>query len=63
VVPPYLSGIQTGEPQIFIGPMQRLVKAEARNYYLTSLFGEKRLTVWINLAAALLLILMLGSTL
>lgn len=63
VVPPYLSGIQTGEPQVFVGPMQRLVKAEARNYYLTSLFREKRLTGWVNLAAALLLILMLGSTL
>jgi ech hydrogenase subunit A len=63
VVAPYLSGIQTAEPQIFIGPMGRPVKAEARNYYLSSLFGEGRLTGWIDLAAGLLLILMLGSTL
>jgi ech hydrogenase subunit A len=63
IVTPYLSGIQTAEPQIFVGPMRRFVKAEARNYYLSSLFGEDKLTGWINLAAGLLLTLMLGSTL
>ncbi len=63
VVAPYLSGIQTAEPQVFVGPMGRPVKAEARNYYLSSLFGEARLTGWIDLVAGLLLILMLGSTL
>jgi ech hydrogenase subunit A len=63
IVTPYLSGIQTAEPQIFVGPMRRPVKAEARNYYLSSLFGENKLTRWINLAAGLLLIMLLGSTL
>ncbi|MHC1744920.1 MAG: NADH-quinone oxidoreductase subunit L [Syntrophobacteraceae bacterium] len=63
VVAPYLSGIQTAEPQVFVGPMGRPVKAEARSYYLSSLFGESRLTGWIDLVAGLLLILMLGSTL
>jgi ech hydrogenase subunit A len=63
IVAPYLSGIQTAEPQVFVGPMQRLVKAEAGNYYLSSLFGEDRLTVWINLGTGLLLLLMLGGTL
>jgi ech hydrogenase subunit A len=43
--------------------MNQLVKAEARNYYLSSIFGEQKLTVWINLAAAVLLILMAGGTL
>jgi ech hydrogenase subunit A len=63
VVKPYLSGVQTAESGIFIGPMNQPVKAEARNYYLSSIFGEQKLTVWINLAAAVLLILMAGGTL
>ena len=41
IVPAYMSGIQTGEPSMFRGPMNQPVKAEARNYYLDSIFGEK----------------------
>jgi ech hydrogenase subunit A len=63
IVTPYLSGIQTAEPRVFIGPMRQPVKAEAKNYYLSSLFGEDRLTGWINFAAGLLLTVLLGSTL
>jgi ech hydrogenase subunit A len=60
---PYLSGIQTSEPRVFIGPMNQRVQAEAGNYYLSNIFGEQALTVWINLAAGVLLILIIGSTL
>ena len=63
IVMPYLSGLQTAEPGIFTGPMKRPVKAEARNYYLSSIFGENKLTIWINLAAGVLLTLMVGGTL
>ena len=63
VCPPYLSGIQTAEPKIFTGPMNQLVKAEAGNYYLSNIFGERKLTVWINLAAGVLLTLIVGGTL
>jgi ech hydrogenase subunit A len=63
VVKPYLSGVQTAESGIFIGPMNQRVKAEAKNYYLSSIFGEKKLTTWINLAAGVLLTLMAGGTL
>ena len=63
VVQPYLSGVQTAESGVFIGPMNQLVKAEAKNYYLSSIFGEKKLTTWINLAAVVLLTLMAGGTL
>jgi ech hydrogenase subunit A len=63
VVKPYLSGVQTAESGMFIGPMNRLVKAEAKNYYLASIFGEKKLTTWINLAAGVLLTLLAGGTL
>ncbi len=60
---PYLSGIQTAEPRVFTGPMNQRVQAEAGNYYLSNIFGERTLTVWINLAAGVLLILIIGSTL
>ena len=63
IVKPYLSGLQTDAPGLFTGPMNRPVKAEAGNYYLSSLFGEKRLTAWINFAALSLLGLLLGSAL
>ncbi|MFH0994269.1 MAG: proton-conducting transporter membrane subunit [Pseudomonadota bacterium] len=61
--PPYLSGIQTAEPRVFMGPMNQLVKAEAGNYYLSNIFGEKKLTIWINLAAGVLLTLIVGGAL
>ena len=63
VVKPYLSGVQTAESGVFTGPMNQLVKAEAKNYYLSSIFGEKKLTTWINLGAGVLLTLMVGGTL
>ncbi len=63
VVSAYLSGVQTAESGVFTGPMNQLIKAEAKNYYLSSIFGEKKLTTWINLAAGLLLTLMVGGTL
>jgi len=60
---PYLSGIQTAEHRVFMGPMNQLVKAEAGNYYLSNIFGERKLTVWINLAAGVLLTLIVGGAL
>jgi ech hydrogenase subunit A len=63
VVKPYLSGLQTDTPGMFTGPMNQPVKAEASNYYLSSIFGESRLTTWINLAALVLLTLLIGGAL
>jgi len=63
IVAPYLGGAQTTEPGKFKGPMNQTIKAEARNYYLSSIFGEKKLTTWINLGAGVLLTLLLGGTL
>ncbi len=63
IVAPYLSGVQTVTPCVFKGPMNRPTKAEAKNYYLSSIFGENKLTTWINLAAGVLLTLMIGGTL
>jgi len=63
IVSPYLSGIQTGEPSMFRGPMNQPVKAEAKNYYLDTIFGEDRLTNWVNLGGGILLTLILGGAL
>jgi len=63
IAPSYLSGLETEEPGIFRGPMNQLVQAGARNYYLSSIFSESKLTVWINLGAGVLLTLLLGGTL
>ena len=60
---PYLSGIQTAESNVFMGPTNQPVKAEAGNYYLSNIFGERKLTVWINLAACVLLTLIVGGAL
>jgi ech hydrogenase subunit A len=60
---PYMSGIQTADPKVFVGPMNQLVKAEAGNYYLSNIFGERKLTIWINLAAGVLLTLIVGGAL
>ena len=43
--------------------MDQPATAGAGNYYLTSLFRERTLTVWLNFAAAVLLILLLGGAL
>jgi ech hydrogenase subunit A len=63
IVPAYMSGIQTGEPSMFRGPMNQPVKAEAKNYYLDTIFGEPRLTHWVNLGGGILLTLILGGAL
>jgi ech hydrogenase subunit A len=60
---PYLGGVQTSGPGVFRGPMTRDFKAEVGGYYLPSIFGEDRLTVWANLGAGALLILMVGGAL
>jgi ech hydrogenase subunit A len=63
IAPAYMSGIQTGEPSMFRGPMNVPVKAEAKNYYLDTIFGEARLTHWVNLGGGILLTLILGGAL
>lgn len=63
IAPAYMSGIQTGEPSMFRGPMNQPVKAEAKNYYLDTIFGEPRLTQWVNLGGGILLTLILGGAL
>ncbi len=61
ISPPYLSGLETDHPGIFVGPLNQPVKAETKNYYLSTLFNEKRVTLWVNLAAGGLLFLILAG--
>jgi ech hydrogenase subunit A len=57
----YLAGANTELPDHFRGPMNRPVRAVVENYYLAPLLGEERWTRWVNLAAAGLLLFMLGG--
>lgn len=47
----------------FVGPMDQPVKVASGNYYLESVFGEARLTRWVNIAALALLLLVMGGAL
>lgn len=60
---PYMAGANINLPDHFLGPVNRPVRAVVENYYLTPLFGEERWTPWINLAAAGLLLFVLGGVL
>jgi ech hydrogenase subunit A len=57
----YMSGANSNLPDHFLGPMNRPVRAVVENYYLAPLFGEERWTLWVNLAAAGLLLFILGG--
>lgn len=54
---PYMSGVP-GDFQAtsFIGPMNERVPVVARNYYLSPIFSEGKLTPWVNAGAIMLLI-------
>ncbi|MCK9240626.1 proton-conducting transporter membrane subunit [Desulfocurvus sp.] len=62
---PYMSGanIDMNPDGTWNGPMNQPVGAVAGNYYLPGLFGEERLTTFVNVAAAALIVLMIGGAL
>jgi len=49
-----LSGIE------FIGPTDKIEKVEVKNYYLTEIFGEDKLTLAVNLIAIAVILVMFG---
>jgi len=59
----YMAGANTRRADYFVGPMSRPVRAVVENCYLAPLFGEERWTLWVNLAAAGLLLFILGGAL
>ncbi|TVM19828.1 NADH-quinone oxidoreductase subunit L [Oceanidesulfovibrio indonesiensis] len=59
---PYLSGAQMPDDvNAYRGPLRNAITPSAANYYLESLFGESRLTGWVNGAAIMLILLMIGG--
>lgn len=64
LAPPYMSGVPADAAgRAFVGPMSEPVTVEAGSYYLAELFGEDRLTRWINLLAIAGIVLMLVGVL
>ena len=61
-VDPYFAGSQLSFDE-YNGPMNQPVKAVMGNYYLSTIFGEERLTLWVNAGAIALLVLMMGGSL
>ena len=56
--PPYMSGVPADRlATAFVGPMNAPVTVISSNYYVSALFGEERLTVWVNAGAVALLAL------
>ncbi len=62
---PYFGGIQTPDAAGYVGPMNKVVPVVAGHYYMTALFGEEKLSRYVNGAAIALLALMfvMGGTL
>jgi ech hydrogenase subunit A len=55
---PYFGGANTADSGGYIGPMNKPIPVAASHYYMTALFGEEKLSRWVNGAALLLLALM-----
>jgi len=61
--PPYLCGGNTDDDYKgieFISPGDKVESVVVRNYYMQSVFGEKKLTFWANIVAGALVIIILG---
>jgi len=55
---PYFGGANTADSGGYIGPMNKPIPVAAGHYYMTALFGEEKMSRWVNGAAVLLLALM-----
>ena len=61
--PPYLCGDNTDEDYKgieFISPGDKVETVVVRNYYMQGVFGEEKLTLWCNIVAGALVIIILG---
>lgn len=55
---PYFGGANTADGTGYIGPMNKPIPVMASHYYMSAVFGEEKLSRWVNGAALLLLALM-----
>lgn len=62
-VQPYMGGVNNEDITTYNGPMNQPVTLSAGNYYLESIFGEAKLTTWVNYGAGMLILLMVGGAL
>mgnify|MGYP001608827600 CR=1 FL=1 len=60
---PYMSGISGKKNGTYIGPMNQVTGIVQSNYYLSAFFGEQKLSKTMNIAASMLIVLMLGVSL
>lgn len=60
---PYFGGANLPDSTGFTGPLRAPVPYQSANYYMTNVFGEEKLTTWINLGAGMLLAMLLGGAL
>jgi len=63
IKPPYVGGEQASDDirgLEFIGPGDKVETIVVHNYYLSGVFGEKNLTLWTNLIAAAIILVMFG---
>ncbi len=63
VKPPYLCGENMNNDVRgleFISPGEKVEEVVVHNYYMAGFFGEKNLTLWTNLVAAAIIIIMFG---
>ncbi|TVR01557.1 MAG: NADH-quinone oxidoreductase subunit L [Desulfovibrionales bacterium] len=59
---PYLSGAQTpDDASAYAGPLRQSIIPSSSNYYLEKIFGEVAINRWVNTAAIVLILLMLGG--
>jgi ech hydrogenase subunit A len=59
---PYLSGAQSPDNENeYIGPLRQSILPATSNYYLEKIFGESTISRWVNTAAMVLILLMLGG--
>ena len=59
---PYLCGENTDDMRgiEFVSPADKVDNVVVHNYYLTGAFGEERLTLWTNLVAGAIILIMFG---
>lgn len=59
---PYLCGENTEDMRgiEFISPGDKVENVLVHNYYMSGFFGEKNLTLWVNLAAGAIILIMFG---
>lgn len=62
IKPPYLCGENTSDMRgiEFMSPADKVDNVVVHNYYLSGFFGENNLTLWVNLAAGAIILIMFG---